>query len=76
MKCQSLVSRKNKINITSLSSAESAHSVISINAYLLCPVDVSNLEVSFGTFCMSNTLSEQSRHCLPLIWKFYKHVNR
>ena len=45
MKCQSLVSRKNKINITSLSSAESAHSVISVNAYLLCPVDISNLEV-------------------------------
>ena len=31
MKCQILFSRKNKKYITSLSSAESAHSVLSVN---------------------------------------------
>ena len=31
MKCQILFSRKNKKNITNLSSAESAHSLVSVN---------------------------------------------
>ena len=34
MRCQILFSRKNKKNIISLSSAESAHGMVSINLYL------------------------------------------
>ena len=33
MKCQILFSRKNKKNITNLSSADSAHSLVSVNLH-------------------------------------------
>ena len=36
MKCQILFSRKNKKNITNLSSAESAHSMVSVNTGFKC----------------------------------------
>ena len=35
MKCQVLISRKNKNNITNLPSAESAHSMVSVKIHVL-----------------------------------------
>ena len=71
MKCQILFSRKNEKNITSLSSAEFVHSMVSVNeaTYLLCfrhlseslfLLDALQRRSKFANFChdvMGNHLS-------------------
>ena len=76
MKCQILFSRKNKKNIVSLSSAESAYSVVSVNAFSMLTAGKSLFHIcilkpntcySFGVCCTA---------CLENIFQMYTKQNK
>ena len=67
MKCQILFSRKNKQNIISLLSAESAHGVVSVNTLMSCLIALSEMHF------FSNSLSELTLNFRIYSVQFFIH---